>query len=819
MPINPSSLTNYALFKKFWTTPEGTHDGLAHRGLDEVTPLGAHNLVDFAKKHELDGTPSAPGSQKIDDDEKLVMRAILEHQHYGSFFELDARPLVIDGFGLPKTELKPTPSVHHPVDAGEVKIPAGGSKIPAAKLAMVDAAQLPALMEAEYTERKAHFDGAGKPAEKGLRALALLKSYADALWSRGETDRTEAVGNALLDAFEQMKFAKEANKDYSGIGWSAAQSLVLGHDPNQFKGKFPEAYPTAETTYLAMNDGMAEPMKFVDQFRAKLGKSTGAEKYERASPLGWMLGVEPGHTKRGNLDEKKAFSSSGLNWGLILFPGDAEVKNLEPKKGFDFAIDCIDAWGNTVTASAARGDRLVVVDEAGKPLKAEKVIEKDAQGKAVSWSAVFKNDAGEVVDPSKVLGLIKDKAGKTKGDGKASRSLDMWWWGFCDRNTAQRLYKSTYKMPQLDRDQIKVKVGQETMAIPREAAQKLIDADVPDLVTGETYCGFRFNDEPQIIRLKNGEAFQGRVQGLALEAGPGTTRIQSDVIAVHDAPKRPMLGTLEVKTSSGTETIDVRNLISITREADGSATLKTKDQWSSTVKGELLTEVPWAKAKDVDGKKVLEQGEDMPIRGGFTIALQDGSTRRVTASEVSQIQGETQKDLRLSQFMVWVGQTDGMYATDASTGPVVSNGMRWTNKLDVRDEDGDARPQWAEGKDLVGIEGPLQRQAGDRMLFVQGLYGQNADSDPTSSAFSGWVQVSKSGRILNEGFVSGQPDFGWGAIGKLDWMAKSSFNPFVEPDLRLSLFVNGVKDQAKLEAMATAGNLPSNWKSYLVPQE
>jgi hypothetical protein len=105
------------------------------------------------------------------------------------------------------------------------------------------------------------------------------------------------------------------------------------------------------------------------------------------------------------------------------------------------------------------------------------------------------------------------------------------------------------------------------------------------------------------------------------------------------------------------------------------------------------------------------------------------------------------------------------------------------------------------------------------MLFVQGLYGQNADSDPTSSAFSGWVQVSKSGRILNEGFVSGQPDFGWGAIGKLDWMAKSSFNPFVEPDLRLSLFVNGVKDQAKLEAMAAAGNLPSNWKSYLVPQD
>ena len=38
MPINANNLTDYALFKHFWT---GAPEGLSHRGLDELTPQGA----------------------------------------------------------------------------------------------------------------------------------------------------------------------------------------------------------------------------------------------------------------------------------------------------------------------------------------------------------------------------------------------------------------------------------------------------------------------------------------------------------------------------------------------------------------------------------------------------------------------------------------------------------------------------------------------------------------------------------------------------------------------------------------------------------
>lgn len=820
MSFNPQNLTSYALFKRFWTTEEGTHDGLAHRGLDEVTPLGANNLAKFAEEHEIDGTASAEGAKKIDADEKALMKAILEHEHYGSFFELDARPLVLEKFGLPAESVHATPTAKHPTDAGTVNIPANVSKYSASQLANVNPAQLPGLMAQEYASRKAHFESSSiSVEERGLRTLGLLKAYADALWSRGETDQTEAIGHELLDAFEKMKYGAIAAKDYNGAGWSAAQSVVLGLDPNKFDTKFPQAYPTADTTYLAMNDGMAKPMSYVDEYLAAKGFEKKAEAFELKSPLAWMLGEESGHTKKGNLSEAKPFSTSGLNWGVLLFPGDAEIKKLPPKAGFEFPIDCIDGLNNAIVAKPQWGDKLEVVDAQGKKLKVEKVIEKDASGKAVSWSAVFKDSSGAAVSPDKVLGLIKTASGQVKGDGKASRSLDMWWWGFCDRNTAQRLYKSAYEIPQLDRETIKIRSGDKTISVPMADAQKLIDADIPDLVTGETYCGFRFNDEAQQIRLKNGQILSGKVRDLALDSGPGMSRLGGDMITIHDAPKRPMLGNIEIKTAGGSEFVDVREIEKITQEADGKVTVKTKGGWPESVSGELLTAVPWDKATTVDGKKVLAQDADFVIRGGFSIDLENGSTKRVTAAEIQSITGESQKEMRISQYMTWVSQLQGMYATDGSQGVVVSNGMRWVNKLDVREETSDARPSWAPEGELLGIEGALERQPGDKILWVKGLYGYDKDSDPTSTNFAGWVQVSKSGRIVNEGFTSGQPDFGWGANGKLNWNAKSSFNPYYPAEMRVALFVNGIKDQAKLEELAVKLNLPSNWKSYLVPQE
>ncbi|MCC7384886.1 MAG: hypothetical protein IT384_23765 [Deltaproteobacteria bacterium] len=818
--ISTQNVTSFDLFKYFW---ESNEMGLARRGLDEVTPEGVDKLYARALAHELDGTPSPEGARVIDADERAVMKAILEHDHYGAFVELDARPPLLAKFGLDAGSVHMPAAAVRPQSAGHVAIPTGTSKHSVNALRNADIASLPEMMKKEYGERKAYFEGSGlSQEERGLRVVGLLADYSAALSWHGNDDQREAVGNALLDVFDTLPYSKVVgSKDFNAAGWSVAQSLVLGLDANKYETKFPDALPTGETTYLSMDGAMAPSMKFVDDVREAMGLPRMAESFELKSVLNWVIGEESGHKKHGALDEKKPFATSGLNWGALIFPNDTEVKDLPPSKDVEFAIDCIDAYGNVVPARAAWGDRIVVKDEAGNPLTATKVINKDGNGKATSWSIKFTNAQGQEVDQSKVLGVIVNSNGKVKGDGKATRSLDMWWWGFCDRNTAQRLYKSKYKIPQLDRESITVHMGGKAFSVPKAEAQKLIDMDIPDLVPYSTMVGFRFNDEPQAIKLKDGTVIEGKVTDLALEAGPGVTRLGGDMIAIHDAPSRPMLGNLQIEKDGSKSTVDVRDLGTLTMDpATGQVTANMRDGYTGyqkEVTGKLLTDVKWDQAQTVGGKQVLTQSGDYSIRGAITVEI-GGDTQRINLSDVSQITGETKKDMRMSELMVWVSENGGLFATDGSTGVVVSNGMRWVNKIDLAESQTDERPGWAKDKELVGIDGPLVRQAGDKILWARALYSYDGKSEANSEAFSGWVQVSKSGRILNEGFISGQPDFGWSGYGPLNWNARSSFNKHMIPEFRLRVFVNGVSDQAKLQGLADAGNLPSNWKTFLEPQ-
>ena len=98
------------------------------------------------------------------------------------------------------------------------------------------------------------------------------------------------------------------------------------------------------------------------------------------------------------------------------------------------------------------------------------------------------------------------------------------------------------------------------------------------------------------------------------------------------------------------------------------------------------------------------------------------------------------------------------------------------------------------------------------MLWVYGGY-KHSDTSPPSANSRGWVQVSRQGRILNEAFCTGAPGFGWASKGPLNWEAESTFNPYVSPELRLALLVNGVED---IEAQAEALDLPANWRDHRV---
>jgi hypothetical protein len=826
MAFEPARITEYGLFKKFWID---NSEHLSRGGLNEISRRGVEMLYDFALKHDLDGNLKPAAEQRIDDDERALIKHLMEHtagpgerHSYSSYWEQDARPYILEKFGIPADTVHfPAHVVRPPVDAGDIEIDVrrDGSQVPEHAWSDIALEKYADLFTHEYGQRRAHFEKAGlSNAEKSLRALGLLKSYTDKMHTFGERDQSEAAGNALLDAFYALPSAKEmGKKDYNGFGVGVAQALVLGQEPNNFKSKYPDAKAEAPTTYLAMDGAMAPSMKYVDDYLKLLGKATGAEAHEKAPYLGYLVGDDSGHTKHGNLSEQRPFSSSGVNWLRCIFTNDQELTKLPVKEGFEFPIDCIDAYGHPIPCRPKDGERIEVRGKDGKALQVEKVVHKDEAGKAVSVSATFKDARGAEVAPADVTGVIIGANGTVKGDGKVEGSADMWWFGFCDRNAAQRLLKSRFAIPQLDRASIKIKAGQGTLVVPMELAQRLIDTDIPDIVQNQTFQGFRFDNAPLQVHLKNGKVIEGHLADNILEKenGPGLSkRVGSDVLAVHDAPGHPILGTVTVKTESGELEIDAAKLRTLTQTADGKVTIDytQSDDTITTVKGELMTKVPWNKA-EVDGtSKVLKQDKRWLVRGELTIDS-DGTKQKIACSDVHQIMGEVQTDMSFSRFATYVAKNEGVFATDSAKNAVVSNGVRWITAYEPDATRGDDRPPWVSETPTKGIHGALVRKANDTIVYARGLYDEGR-----SVAFSGWYQVVD-GRIVNEGFLSGEPDFAWGANGPIDWKAKSSFNPHMPWEMRLALFVNGVKDQAALKKMADAGNLPRDWKKYLVAQD
>ncbi len=810
MPIDRSQLTNSALFKHFWT---GAHRGLSHQGLDEVNREGALELERYAKEHEADGTKSAPDAQSITPLERETMSAILEDSLYGSLFEIDARPVITSKFGIETKAMHVPGAVTRPTAAATLELPARVSRFSAQTLSQMSTKELPDAFNREYDKRRTYFeDPMLDSQEKGKRLFGLLRDYATALWANGQQGHIEQHGRGLLDAFRFKPYAATVGeKDFSGIGFSAAQSVVLGIDPFSFKHAFPEARNDAPYTYLSMNGAMAPAMKYVDAYlRAKGVASPQAEAFEQKSVLAFMLGQETGHTKHGIFNERQPFSTSGLNWGVALFPNDPEIMALPVLPGFEFGIDLIDAYNDLVQITPT--DKMEVRDEKGNLLTATKVIQRDAAGNPLSWSAVFKDAQGKEVPAHELVARIIDATGRAKGDGKATATSDIGWWGFCDRNTAQQVFKAHYAIPQLDREVIKVRAGNTVVEIPLLEAQQLLDVDVPDLAP-HVFAGNRFNGNPQTLMLKNGRPVEGKLQETdVLRYGPGTHRASQDNVRIYDVPGQPMLGSLTLNVDGSDFNIAVSDIERVIDEGNGKFTVMAKSGtgWKSTVAEKL----PWNKAVTQDGKRVLVQDAQFPIRGALTVGRPDGSKSRVDVADIDYIAAEMMVDTRFSQYVGYVSQNNGVYATDAVLAPLVSNGTRWVNKLELDEKTDGTVPEWVTSKELTGLNGKLEFAPGDKVVFGRGMFS-SYDAHSLYTSFSGWYQV-RQGRVVNEGFLSEEPDFAWGPQGPLDWKRKSTFNPHMDPELRLALLVNGVSTMD--DALATRLNLPANWKSYLVDE-
>jgi hypothetical protein len=715
--FDPHRLREYGLYQLFWNT-HGDPD-LAGGGLNEISLGGAQKLYDYAKTHDLNGRAD---NQGITAGERDFIKALLEHPHYSAFFELDAKAKLLELFEI-QPDAVHTRDVNRPTDVGTITLPYRVSKASTYELNNVLIGNLGSRFTAEYESRKAELEGTGTPEEKSARVLGLFRDYAKALWSHGELPGTDQAGQRLLDALERTRSGLVLGaQNYNGAPWSAAQGLVLGVlDPNTFPTDFPTARSNAPTTYLAMNEGMANAMKYMDQYRVASGMQPGAEAHERRSPIGYVIGEPNGHNKAGSLSEARPFATSGLNWGIALFPGDREIRDLKPKAGFEFPIDALDRFGYFLRLNPSAGERLGVVDQAGRPVRAEKVIERDETGKATAWSAKFYGQDGQELQPSEVMGVFLSSSGTIKGDRKATGTVTC---GGGASVIATRLSAPQVALPDpaaRSRDH-QDQGGRQDHRLPQGRGAEADRRRRPGHGEGlQSFTGFRFDDEPQTIKLKNGQTLQGRVKDLALDSGPGVTRLKGDLIAIHDAPGRPMLGTLELDVDGSSEMMDVRKLDRIEQKADGTITAYAKDGWPKSITGKLLTEVPWAKAETVEGTKVLKQTDDFVVtRRLHRPAGRRQQQARHRCRRSREISGESQKDMRLSQYMVWVGHEP----RHVRHRRLDRRGGLQRHALGEQDRHGGDRrrgaaPKWAPKGDLAGIEGrwcasPATRSVGAR---------------------------------------------------------------------------------------------------------
>lgn len=813
--FDPARLVEYPLFKLFWAS-DTPNDGTSHQGLEQVSVEGAEKLFQYARTHGLDGRAHA--DQAPSAEETRLIKAILDHSYYGGFFGQEARTVVAQKFNIPvETVSAPSADAAPTAVGGQLELPAKVTQAASLRGPLIET--LGELMKGEYESRRAYFeDPSASESEKGKRVLGLFRDYADALNSYGQLNTTLEARQRLLDAFEQLPFASvHGAKDYNGAGWGAAQSILLGIDPNKFETSFPDANANVPTTGLSMDGGMAPSMKFVDLYRAAMGQEARAEAYELKSPLGYVIGVESGHKKAGyQLDEQKPFSTSGLNWAKLLFPENSAVQNLEPKPGFEFPIDAVDAFGFAVQHQF--GDRLVPFHaETNERLNVSVEIHREG-GRPKYWSAKFTTQSGQSVAPDKVKGLIQSASGQTKGDGRVDGVLNMGWWGFCAENTAQSVVKARFRIPELDVETIRVKAPNgQVVEFPRQHAQRILDADWEDVGGFTAYSGFRFDDQPQSIQLENGERINGRVQGLEIIPGPASTWLGEDQLRVDNTAAAPFLGTVRLERyANSVESVDLRNVSRIEHDpATGTVKLHIAHR-GYAVEGKLRSQLDFSNARVEDGKQVLDNSPEHPVFGELHIKLPNGTERSVPVGRVASVTGEVANDVRFSDFLGFISRMEGVYGTDASLGSSISNGVRWVNDIERVEAHGGQRPEWMTKGPLTGSAGPLVREPGDKVIYARGLYKWSAESQLTST-FKGWVQVNAQGRVLNEGFTEGAPDFAWAPAGPLDWfVSKNTFNPHVPSDLRIKLFVNGIQDMQRLEEMAKRLNFPSNWREYRV---
>ncbi|MCB9643292.1 MAG: hypothetical protein H6728_09475 [Myxococcales bacterium] len=333
--------------------------------------------------------------------------------------------------------------------------------------------------------------------QKADRMFEFFKPYGEQFHRLSQHAGSVKTKEALAAVEAQLKdvgFGAVLNKDDDKDGMSMAKEIMRGTDPKRFSAVADTQ--TWTTTYWPMAgsyrdaDGDVDShlwakggaLDKLDQLNRDRGNTSGAKalEFERKPALNWLIGSnDKGHyIPDSNLRETDAERTTGVD-----FDGDGRISA-------NVKVDFLDSQGNF---SAVNNRNNLVPKLEGETLSRKMVTENNET--SVKY---FRADGSEVT------GSDRDRVVLTNpnADGKADKTMDVGWWGSCDKVALAGIL---FEQP------VKDSVTVDGVTFTKQDMLGLLTVLADSQANGTDFAGSRYDDRPDILVTKDGKQIQGKL--------------------------------------------------------------------------------------------------------------------------------------------------------------------------------------------------------------------------------------------------------------------------------------------------------------------
>ena len=321
----------------------------------------------------------------------------------------------------------------------------------------------------------------------------MLKAYIDTGYSG--LGMQDIDGDKLKNVQEVLLGTdiNEVDTDKDGLG--DGYEVKLGSDPTKAETELKADHKPWTTTYWPMaghGDVDGDPSRNLwakggaldklDELKRKRGDTEGAKalEYERKPALNWLVGEkDKGHyIPYSTIKESDAEVTTGVD-----FDGDGVIT-----KGVK--ADFLDARGDFAPVSS----RDEFVPKLGDEVLTKKIETTEDGKKVVKY---FHQD-GKELTPEELKNVVLTNP---RSDGKATGTMDVGWWGSCDKVALAGIL---FEEP-------KHSVTIEGVTFTPQDIKGLLTVLADSQATGTDFVGNRYDEKPDILVTKDGKQYMGKL--------------------------------------------------------------------------------------------------------------------------------------------------------------------------------------------------------------------------------------------------------------------------------------------------------------------